>query len=126
MVFPPLPQGRLVDQRVEPVPVPEVVPLLVQEVKRNRATGTVDSIVCRNGRCRYECVRTKDDYGKWICIWALDFYGWKELGDVLHFEPRGCIGVYHPKNDVIPPRATVGTTLEFQIESAERLDPFGT
>jgi hypothetical protein len=126
MVFPPMPEGRVVGDRVDAVPVPEVIPHLVQELRRNRTTGTLDSIVCRNGQCRYDCVWSQDDRGPRICIWALDLYGWKELGDVTHFEPRGCIGVYRPKNGQIPSTATLGTRLEFAVENAERLDPFGT
>ena len=48
----------------------------------------------------------------------------KELGDVVHFEPRGCIGVYWPKNGLIPATATRATRLHFAMPGVERLDPF--
>jgi len=126
MVFPPLPEGRVRGTRVEPVPVPEVVPHLVEELKRNRSTGTLDVIQCRNGHCRYECVWSQADDGRRICIWGLDLYGWRELGDVHHFEPRGCVGSYRPNSGLIPATATLGTRLDFAVPNGERLDPFGT
>ena len=54
-----------------------------------------------------------------------NIYGWKKLGDVDHFEPRGCVGVYWPNSGVIPATATTGTRLYFDVPAVERLDPFG-
>jgi len=125
MLFPPLPEGQIKGRHVEPVPVPDVIPHLVKELKRNRLTGTLDVIVCRNDRCRYECVWSQADDGRRICIWALDLYGWAELGDITHFEPRGCVGVYWPDDGLIPATATLGTRLEFSVPRGERLHPFG-
>jgi hypothetical protein len=70
-------------------------------------------------------VWSQADNGQRICIWGLDVYGWKELGDVTHFEPRGCVGVYWSNSGVIPATATRGTRLHFRIPSLDRLDPFG-
>jgi hypothetical protein len=50
-VIPPLPEGRIVGSRVEPVPLAEVTPEFVAEIKRNRATRTLDTILCRNRHC---------------------------------------------------------------------------
>lgn len=126
MVFPPFPEGRVEEEhKVEAVPVPDGVPQLVKELKRNRLTGTLDVIVCRNGRCRYECVWSLADDGRPICIWALDLYGWRDLGDIKHFEPRGCVGLYGPNDRLIPTLASRGTRLEFSVRTGERLDPFG-
>lgn len=67
---PPLPEadptGRIY------VPVAAVIPEFVKELKRNRSTDTLDRIVCRNGKCRYECVWSQADNGAWICIYGLD------------------------------------------------------
>lgn len=126
MVFPPFPEGRVQEEhQVEAVPVPDGVPLLVKELKRNRLTGTLDVMVCRNGRCRYECVWSQADDGRPICIWALDLYGWQDLGDIKHFERRGCVGLYGPNSRLIPSLASRGTRLEFSVPTGERLDPFG-
>jgi len=123
-VFPPFPEGREVGGTIEPVPVPEVIPLLVREVRRNRTTGTLDSVVCRRGRCRYECVWTQADAGQWFCVWALDLYGWSELGDVTHFERRGCVGTYRLQEQPVPATAVTGTRLHFVIPNEAHLDPF--
>ena len=125
MVFPPLPEGRVVGGRVDAVPVPAVIPKLVAELKRNRLTRTFDVVTCRNGRCHYECLWSQADDGRRICIWALDLHGWKKLGDLTHFEGRACVGTYRPSDGIIPEAATLGTQLEFSIPTDERLNPFG-
>src|SRR5207249_2335699 len=70
LVLPPMPEGREAGRQVEAVPVREVVPHLVEEIRRNRATGTLDTIVFGNGRCRYECVWSQADRGQRFCTWA--------------------------------------------------------
>jgi hypothetical protein len=124
MVFPPVAEGQVRGARVEPVAVPEVIPHFVQELRRNRGTGTLDVIACRNGRCRYECVWSRADDGRRICVWGLDLYGWKDLGDVEHFGTRGCVGAYWPNSGLIPSTATLGTLLDFAVPTVDPLDPF--
>ena len=53
MTFTPLPEGRVDGNQVVAVPVPEVVPEFVAAIKRNRMARTTDSVVGRNGKCRY-------------------------------------------------------------------------
>lgn len=122
-VFPPFPEGRVVGDRVEPVDVPEVIPHFVEEINRNRATGTVDSLICRRGQCRYECVWTQADSGHWFCVWALDIYGWSQLGDINHFQRRGCVGMYRLLDQPVPVGAEVATRLHFS-SGTHGLDPF--
>jgi hypothetical protein len=117
-----MPEGRVEASRVEPVPPPEVIQHFVREIKRNRATGTLDSVVCRKGHCRYECVWTQADSGHWFCVWALDVYGWSDLGDLSHFDRRGCVGAYRQANSVVPAGAAVATRLHFDVGAG--LDPF--
>lgn len=124
MTFPPLPEGRVEGDRVEPVPVPEIVREFVLALRRNRMTGTLDEVLSRNGRCRYECVWEQADDGRRICIWALDVYDWKSLGDTLHFEPRGCVGSYWPEDGRVPAAATLATRLHIDVPTGNALDPF--
>jgi len=124
MTFPPLPEGRIAGGRVEPVPVPEVIPEFVAAIKRNRLARNIDAVISRNGKCRYECVWAQADDGRRICIWALDLYGWKNLGDVLHFEPRGCVGTYRLDIGHIPAGAALETRLHVDTGHTDRLDPF--
>lgn len=125
MTAPPLPEGRTRGTNVDFVPIPYHVPKIVEEIKRNRATGTLDRIICRNDKCRYECVWIQFDRGEWFCLYALDIYDWKNLGDVTHFEARGCVGCYRRVEGGTPKSATCSTRLEFSIDNLERLDPFG-
>ncbi len=123
-MFPPVPEGRVGEKQVDPLPIPDVVPHLVAELKRNRMTETLDAVICRNSRCHYECVWSQADDGRRICIWGLNIYDWRELGDTNHFEPRGCVGVYRLKNGTVPRNAAIGTRLHFSVSRNDRLDPF--
>jgi len=124
MTFLPLPEGRVEGNRVDAVAVPDAVREFVLALRRNRMTGTLDQILCRNGKCRYECVWDQADDGRRICIWALNLYDWKNLGDTLHFEPRGCVGAYYPENGRIPSSATLATRLHVDVPTTNSLDPF--
>lgn len=121
----PLPEGKVTGTRVEPIAVAEVTPALVEEIKRNRATRTVDAVICCKGRCRFECVWTQADNGVRICVWALDLYGWRDLGESKHFDPRGCVGTYHLPEYAVPKGATLATRLHFSVANRDKLDPFG-
>ena len=121
---PPLPEGARVGTDVRVLPVPAVVPRFVEALRRNRAVGSVDRIVCRNGRCRYECAWNQADDGRWICIYGLDLYNWSDLGDQRQM-PRGCVGCYLRPSGGVPANASTGTRLIFNVENASTLDPFG-
>jgi hypothetical protein len=125
-VVPPLPEGRVEGDRVQPVPIAEVAPHLVAELKKNRLTKTLDSVISRNGRCRYECVWTQADNGRRICVWGLDIYGWQALGEQELFAPRGCVGTYGLPDHAVPKGASLATRLEIQVENRDTLDPFGS
>lgn len=105
--------------------VQQVIPAFVETLKKNRLTGSLDRIVCRNGTCVYECVWVQADDGRWLCVYALDLYGWIELGDIEHFEPRGCVGAYLRLKPGHPQNASVGTKLVFDVPNTRPLDPFG-
>ena len=66
--------------------------LIVESIKRNRAFGNIDRIVCNNGKLRYDCVWGEaDDHSQWICMFGLDIYDWKDLGSHTDAIPaRGC------------------------------------
>lgn len=124
MTCPPLPEAKPTADGPQFMPVQEVFPLFVKELKRNRATATLDRIVCRNGKCRYECVWTQADNGTWMCVYGLDLYNWIDLGD-KNFEPRGCVGTYIRPSGGVPSGASRSTRLEFPVATGGRLDPFG-
>ncbi len=125
MTSPPLPKGIPHKHGGEFVPVPEIVSRFVEKLKKNRATNTLDRIVCRNRKCRYECVWAQEDRGQWWCIYGLDLYDWINLGDTGHFEARGCVGAYRRPAGGTPRGATCATQLVFTVENAQRLNPFG-
>lgn len=126
MTTPPMPEARATGAGAKRVEVAAVVPKFVEEIKRNRLTGTLDRVVCRNGKCRYDCVWSRADDGRYLCIYAFDLYDWKRLGDGVHFDARGCVGAYWPHDEArVPGTATRGTRLEFRVENVDRLDPFG-
>lgn len=123
----PLPEANLNDDgSVTFGPVADVAPHFVETLKKNRAVGALDTVICFNENCRYECVWVQADRGEWMCVWALDVYGWIRLGDGRHFEPRGCFGAYRRAQGGVPSGAAESTALSFPISNGERLDPFGS
>jgi hypothetical protein len=121
--YPPLPEGRPAGDHVEYGRIPDVLPKLVEELKRNRAVENLDRVVCRNGKCRYECVWSQADDGRWMCIYGLDLYNWKKLGDGSQ-PARGCVGCYLRPAGGIPPNASVATRLVFDMGRTSSFDPF--
>lgn len=120
---PPLPEGRRVGRQVRFHPVPDIIPRFVEELSRNRAVRKVDRITCCASRCRYECVWSQADDGRWICIYGLDLYNWSDLGD--RSQPsRGCVGCYRRPSGGVPPNASTSTRLVFSTTSASPVDPF--
>jgi hypothetical protein len=97
----------------------------VETIKLNRAAGSIDVIRSNNDKLRYECVWDQADNGMWVCVFALDLYSWKDLGDVNNFQARGCAGLYAPPSGKAPALATVGTKIVAPIQNREPLDPFG-
>jgi hypothetical protein len=95
----------------------------VKELKKNRQVGRVDSIICRNGKCIYECVWAKADNGFWVCCFALQIYNWKELGSEDHPQ-RGCVGLYIPVSGC-PSLGTKGMMIEIPYSNLDPLDAFG-
>ena len=97
----------------------------VETIKVNRVSKTLDRIVCCNGKLTYECVWDQANNGQWICVFALDLYDWKNLGDGRNFEQRGCVGSYFTPSQPAPVLATRGTQLLARVPNMEPLDPFG-
>jgi hypothetical protein len=92
---------------------------IVQAMKNQRAARNVDRILSNKGKLTYECVWVWADDRKAVmtgqrpirkqraCIFALDIYDWKELGDVGQFPARGCAGVYFLPDGHAPARASL-------------------
>jgi|SRR5262245_45220128 len=108
-------------------PLKDILPhqyKIVEVIKKNRAIDRLDRVECRMGKCVYECVWDQLNNGDWLCIFALQIYNWKDLGDPVHFKQRGCSGSYttqksHPSN------ATKSVSIEIPILNFDKLDPFG-
>ena len=100
-------------------------PAFVEAIKINRAARNLDLIRANNRKMTYEAVWTQFDSGEWFCIFALDLYAWRDLGDVKNFTPRGCVGMYALSSGTMPATATPTTKLKVLIPNYERLDPFG-
>jgi hypothetical protein len=85
----------------------------------------IDQITTRQQKMHYECVWLRADRGQWLCFYALDLYGWTELGDVEVFGRRGCVGAYHRPDYGIPIGATRGERANLPpLAAGQRLDPF--
>ena len=120
----PFPSGELKEGEIHPHEIPRQHEVFVEELKRNRMTGSLDTIICNNGRLKYECVWVRMDDKGWGCVFALDLYGWKQLGDIHNFEARGCAGLYRTCDATAPVGCAISTVLNFPVENNDRLDPF--
>jgi hypothetical protein len=89
------------------IDVQAVIPRLAPLISTARARGQVDTVLSRNGMCRYDCVWTLADDGKRFCAYELKVYDWVALGDTAHFEPCRCVGLYTRPDFETPARATL-------------------
>jgi hypothetical protein len=64
-----------------PRPVPAACLSYVEVIKANRAKLNLDRIVTNKRKMTYECVWLHLDNGTCICIFALDIYAWRDMGD---------------------------------------------
>lgn len=109
----------------------EVVPLregqhrrFVELLKLNRAKMNLDRIVNNAGMMTYECVWTQNGQREWACVFGLNVYAWKDLGD-KGLGQRGCAGVYTLPSGLTPPTASTAATSPILIPNLDPLDPFG-
>jgi hypothetical protein len=98
----------------------------VQLIKTNRAKRNLDSIKSNNAKFTYECVwQQSNDKRAWLCFFAMDIYGWKDLGKTGVQPSRGCAGFYILPTGNIPVNATRGTSTTILVPNLDPLDPFG-
>lgn len=99
--------------------------LFVETVKCNRMANNVDTVVCNNGKVRYECVWRETSQGSWVCIFGLDIYDWKDLGKVDFGQTKGCVGFYECLSGVPPRGAAKYVALTVVAANLQPFDPFG-
>jgi hypothetical protein len=134
----PFTRGRIVDNElVLGGPKQEQHFAIVQTIKNQRAIGNVDRIVSNNGKLTYECVWVwAEDVNavmsgqrpmmrRRACFFALDIYGWKELGDVGQFPARGCAGAYSLPDGHAPAGASLYIESATVAANQDPWDPFG-
>ena len=119
----PFPRATFTSSSVEFVPLRRQHQVFVAAIKEARAGGRIDYVSSNNGRLRYECTWCEATTGRWACIFAVDLYGWKKLGDIHNFSARGCAGSYLA--DKRPPSATAMPLLAIAATNQDGLDPFG-
>lgn len=110
----------------------QVVPLreaqhriFVALLKTNRAHRNIDRIVSNSGKMTYECVWAQNGpRGEWACVFGLDVYAWKDLGDPT-LGRRGCAGVYTMPSGEAPPMASKAASGAILVPNYDPLDPFG-
>jgi hypothetical protein len=97
----------------------------VDAIKNYRARNNLDSIRANKGAMTYECIWDQSDNKKvWMCIFALDIYGWKDLGKTDLAPARGCSGFYTVTANTPPEFATKGIKYKIQIPNYDPLDAF--
>ena len=105
-------------------PLREQHALFVHTIKLNRFKDNLDRVHTNRGKFRYECVWVQADSGEWMCVFAIDLYDWKDLGQTDGVPARGCAGVYRFADGRIPEGATKGQSSPIIIPDYDKLDPF--
>ena len=121
----PFPSGIVKNGEFIEDPIKDQHYKFVECIKRNRTVRNLDYIETNNGKLRYECVWDKLNDNSWACIFSIDLYSWKNLGDINNFKSRGCAGLYSPPTGEAPRNASKATQLEFSVENSDTADPFG-
>lgn len=122
----PFPSGLIgVDGQLQVDPIRPQHAVMVQTIKLNRAVAKLDVIRCNHNKLVYECTWCPSDRGDLqLCIFALDLYGWKDLGDPRVQPHRGCVGFYTLPTGAAPAQATQAATTSLVIPNYDALDPF--
>ncbi len=103
----PFPSGIIENGKLVVSPIKEQYNIFQECISKNRLAKNLDYIRSNNGKLLYECVWDKFSDNNWACIFYLDLYGWKNLGDVNNFQVHECVGTYTPTNGVVPDGACV-------------------
>jgi hypothetical protein len=124
-IISPFPKANLVNGKYVFEPILPQHFLFVERIKTSRALKNVDAIVCNKGRLKYECVWGQSDHaGPWLCFFALDIYGWKDLGSTPMAPARGCSGSYVTTTGAAPLGAAIVRESPFILPNHDPLDPF--
>ncbi len=111
-IHPPFMTGKLTTPTSATVEAePSQRSLFAQLLNMNRAMCKLDSLRAWNGKLTYECTWTRADNGHPLCVFALDLYGWHELGAIPGEPRRDCCGAYLASD--FPRTATRASNLEF-------------
>jgi hypothetical protein len=121
----PFPRARLTDG---PPVVEELLPqhaLFVKTIKLNRAAENIDRVRSNRRHVTYDCVWCESENAQgWFCVFALDVYRWKELGNTGQHPPRGCVGFYQLPSGEKPQAAAVAMAPTLEYVDAHPFDPF--
>lgn len=122
----PFPSAPLSGEALRIEPIKDQHFLFVDTIKANRARQNLDTIWANKNTLKYDCVWCPADGndGRWICIFAINIYDWKDLGRTPFQPARGCYGFYNLADFSKPANATTGTTSKIITPNSDRYDPF--
>lgn len=98
--------------------------IFVQAIKANRMKDNLDRVHTNKGKFRYECVWLQADDGRWMCVFAIDLYDWKDLGRTPLAPARGCAGMYVPASGTPPAGAPRSRSSALILPNYDTFDPF--
>jgi hypothetical protein len=123
----PFPRLDFRDGRWIEAPILPQHPLIVQVIKESRAKQRLDIIRCNKGHVLYECLWVKaDNSDRHMCFFALEIEGWRDLGRIRGYEPRGCAGAYWSLSEPLPERATIYVPTSIIVPNFNPHDPYLT
>lgn len=122
-ILTPIPEAERTFEGVAVRKVPDQFRKVSDLLRSNIMARTTDKIISNNGKLHYECAWPQFDNGQRFCIFALDIYNWRSLGDKISDEDYACIGAYF-LNGHMPSNATPATSIEVDFSSVPELHPF--
>lgn len=122
-ILTPIPEAEITNGGVAIKKVPDQFRIFADLLRSNIIARTTDKIISNNGKLRYECAWPQLDNGQRFCIFALDIYNWRSLGDQISNEDYACIGAYF-LNGHMPDGATPATKIKVDFPSIRGLNPF--
>jgi hypothetical protein len=122
-ILTPIPEGEIINGRaILKSILPQFLPLS-NMLRASIMARVSDTIISNNGKLRYESTWPQFDNGRRFCVFSLDIYDWKSLGDEVSDDKYACIGFYFLDGH-IPSTATRATRLMIPQGFTVGLDPF--
>ncbi len=121
----PFPKANSINGKWNFAPILPQHHIFVDTIKKNRAFKRLDYIVANNGTMTFECIWDKtDNNDKWLCIFGINIYNWKVMGNSNYGPRRGCCGCNQLIDGSKPENASIAIRSPILIPNIDKNDPY--